>query len=220
MTIISILFFCVSSFAVNRPDVILQNNKAIEKLSENQTEAAKENLLKALEKDPSVGELYLNLGAVELAGQDLEKAREVSELTLKQTDDPKVKALALYNLGLIAQLEKKKDLALSYYQQSLELEPINKSASLNIELLTQKNQKGGGGGDGEQKDENQDQKDDPEKEFKQASRGKAPKPQFNSQELTPGDVSKIMEELKRQEKKVRAEFQKGQTKEAPRDKDW
>lgn len=214
-----LIFTTLIAHAVNRPDVILKNNQALKSIEEKNPSKAKEELLAAIEKDPKVAELYLNLGVTELASQDLAKAKEVSQLTLKLSEDLKVKAMALYNLGLIAQLEKNKDEALKYYQDSLELNPHNKSAHLNIELLTQKNQGGGGGGDDPDK-QDENSKDDPNKEFKKASRGKAPKPQFNSKDLTPGDVNKIMEELKRQEKKVRAEFQKGQTKESPREKDW
>lgn len=48
-----------------------------------------------------------------------------------------------------------------------------------------------------------------------------PKPQdFKSQELTPGDVNKILDEIKQQEQRIRAEFQRKETKERPREKPW
>ncbi|MGZ5280485.1 MAG: tetratricopeptide repeat protein, partial [Pseudobdellovibrionaceae bacterium] len=62
-----------------------------------------------------------------------------------------------------------------------------------------------------------DEKQDQPKEY-----GKnKPQPQkFKSGELTQGDVNKILGEIKQQEQKIRAEFNKKETKDEPRDKDW
>ncbi|RYZ86954.1 MAG: hypothetical protein EOP06_13550 [Proteobacteria bacterium] len=68
------------------------------------------------------------------------------------------------------------------------------------------------------KPEDKDQKKDKPKEY-----GQNPKPQpkkFDSKELNEGDVKKILQELKQQEQKIRAEFNRKEAKEQPRDKDW
>jgi Ca-activated chloride channel family protein len=73
--------------------------------------------------------------------------------------------------------------------------------------------------DKENKDQNdKNQKNDQKKEGYQKDK---PQPrQFKSDQLSPGDVKKILEELNRQEQRVRAEYNKKQVKERPRDKDW
>lgn len=71
------------------------------------------------------------------------------------------------------------------------------------------------------KDEKQNESKDPkDKENKKYAKNKPqPKP-FDSKELTPADAKKILDELKRQEQKIRTEFQRKEAKEQPKDKDW
>jgi Ca-activated chloride channel family protein len=81
--------------------------------------------------------------------------------------------------------------------------------------------------DGEQKeDKDKDGKDKDDKEKKpqepkqvQGSPKYKPRP-FQGKELSEGDVKKILGELKQQEEKIRAEFNRKEMKEQPRDKDW
>ncbi|MCB0407438.1 MAG: hypothetical protein KDD34_04480, partial [Bdellovibrionales bacterium] len=70
-----------------------------------------------------------------------------------------------------------------------------------------------GEGDPQKKDQNQQGQDNKEQQKKK------PKP-FDSKELTKDDVRKILEEIKNQEQKIRAEVYEGQGKDKPRDKDW
>lgn len=96
----------------------------------------------------------------------------------------------------------------------------------------QQNQKGQ---NKDQKDQNQDQKDqkdqgedqkdqkdqknmDEKKQVKQSPKYQ-PRP-FKGEDLSEGDVKKILGELKRQEDKIRAEYNRKEVKEQPRDKDW
>jgi tetratricopeptide (TPR) repeat protein len=66
------------------------------------------------------------------------------------------------------------------------------------------------------KDKNQD-KQNQEKKY---SHQPPPKPQFKSDQLSPSDVNKILGELKQQEQKIRAEYNRKDVKEKPNDKDW
>lgn len=81
--------------------------------------------------------------------------------------------------------------------------------------------------DGDQKKDDKD-KDGKDKEDKnkpekpkqmQGSPKYKPRP-FEGKELSEGDVKKILGELKQQEEKIRAEFNRKEVKEQPRDKDW
>jgi Ca-activated chloride channel family protein len=87
-----------------------------------------------------------------------------------------------------------------------------------------KDQKDQGQGQNE-KDKEKDPKDQQGQKEKEQPKeyGKNPKPQpkkFDSKDLSEGDVKKILQELKQQEQKIRAEFNRKDAKEQPRDKDW
>jgi hypothetical protein len=126
------------------------------------------------------------------------------------------------------------------YQKALEIIPSSNEVKTNIELLIQQ-QQGQSGGEGQQnqpqqgdQQQNQDQKnqegkdqkdqkdqeqDQKEGKQKQQSQKYKPRP-FNGKELSEGDVKKILGELKQQEEKIRAEYNRKDVKEQPRDKDW
>jgi Ca-activated chloride channel family protein len=82
----------------------------------------------------------------------------------------------------------------------------------------------GKGDQDKDKEPPKDPKDPKDKEKEQPKEyGKNQKPQpkkFDSKELTEGDVKKILQELKQQEQKIRADFNRKEVKEQPRDKDW
>ena len=130
--------------------------------------------------------------------------------------------------------------ALENYQAALELKPDSTETKHNIELLIQnggqnssggdnekkENQDGQGGGQDEQKNENEqdgENKDDKDgKDKKEYSNGNPkykPRP-FKSGELSEGDVKKILGELKNQEQKIRANFDKKERKDKKNEKDW
>lgn len=69
----------------------------------------------------------------------------------------------------------------------------------------------------ESEDEKKEKENKP-KEMQQSAKYK-PRP-FNGKELSESDVKKILGELKQQEEKIRAEYNKKDFKEQPRDKDW
>jgi len=78
----------------------------------------------------------------------------------------------------------------------------------------------------DQKDQNKSDKEkEQEKKDKKENPKYAPnqKPQprkFKGEELSEGDVKKILGEIKQQEQKIRSEYNRKEVKEQPRDKDW
>jgi Ca-activated chloride channel family protein len=89
-----------------------------------------------------------------------------------------------------------------------------------------KDQKDPKDGDKEKEEKDKDGKDKDDKDKKpeqpkqmQGSPKYKPRP-FQGKELSEGDVKKILGELKQQEEKIRAEFNRKEVKEQPRDKDW
>lgn len=203
---------------------------------------AMEKYLEALRYDPFVGQLHLNLGlsfeGLQQAEKALQSYREAEKLALADKNFELV-FMARFNQAQLLGKAKQVDEALAAYQKALEIIPSSNEVKTNIELLTQQQQGQGGGegkqdqqqqGDKNQNQQNQDGKDpkdgdkDKEQDQKegqtpQQSQKYKPRP-FNGKELTEGDVKKILGELKQQEERIRAEYNRKDTKEQPRDKDW
>jgi Ca-activated chloride channel family protein len=211
--------------------------------------AAQERFIRALAENPMMAALHINLGLTFLGLQQMEKAEASFATAARLADSEELRFIAYYNLGELQGKAKKTDEALRYYQAALNLKPDSRETKVNIELLIQDQQKQDQGGQGEQDDKDQkdkkdqqdqkDQKDnkdskdskqdkdqdqqDKEKDGDKPKQYQKEKPQpkpFKSEELTQGDVNKILGELKQQEQKIRSEFNRRDVKEKPRDKDW
>lgn len=215
------------------------NREGNEALQAQTFPGAMDKYLQALRYDPFVGQLHLNLGlsfeGLQQAEKALQSYQEAERLALLEKNFELV-FMARFNRAQLLGKAKKVDEALAVYQKALEIIPSSSEVKTNIELLTQQ-QQGQGGGEGEQNQPNQqgqqnqqqegkDPKDQDQKEQDQKE-GKAPqqspkyKPRpFEGKELSEGDVKKILGELKQQEEKIRAEYNRKETKEQPRDKDW
>lgn len=244
-----LLFCCPLHAELLKPSTVLTSNEGVVALSTNLPFIAQEKFVRALEENPYSPELHLNLAFSFFKQGQMEKARSEYETALKlsaRSKDPaKIEFIANHNLGTVAQLEKKTDLALEFYQKALTFNPDSQETKINIELLTQESEKKGGEGDkkdkddkGEKKDQqdkegqdpkkdgdkddkdSKDDKSDKEKENKNYKKNKPQAPKFKSEQLTEGDVKKILGELRQQEQKIRAEFNKKDAKEKPNEKDW
>lgn len=205
--------------------------------------------IQALESSPETPELHLNIGKAFEALGDSEKALAAYRAAERLSDGPEIQFLSRFNQGALYQKGKKVDEALKAYLLALEVNPTSQETKINIELLIQQQQqdqkqKGGQGESQDQKDqENKDQKDqnqdqkesdskdqkdqkdqgekEKEQEKPKSYSNKKPQPRpFKSEELTPSDVNKILGELRNQEQRIRAEFNKREVKERPKDKDW
>lgn len=208
--------------------------------------AAQDRFIQALSKMPTMAAIHINLGLAFEGLQQVEKAQASFETAIKLAQDDKVKFIAEFNLGELLGKAKKIDEALVAYQAALDLKPDSRETKVNIELLIKDQDKKGKGGDSKDdkdkdkdnkdqkdkkdqdqkkdpKDNKDDKKDDKDKEGDKPKQYDKSKPQpkpFKSDELTQGDVNKILGELKQQEQKIRAEFNRREAKEKPRDKDW
>ncbi len=92
-------------------------------------EKAQFHFLKTIELQPTYKEAYVNLAAVYLKlyikskdNKYLDLAHRILHDVLEYKKDYKV---AFYNLAIIAEMNKKKDLALLYYRKAKKLYPIN-----------------------------------------------------------------------------------------------
>lgn len=230
-----ILSLPLAAFADGDLSSVWTNRKGSEALQSQNYVGAYETFVKGLAHSPFQAEFHLNLGLAFEGRNEGEKAIQSYLSAEKLTSDPTLRFLALYNAAQAYGKAKKVDEALDYYQKALELHPHSKEVKTNIELLVQ-SQQGGGGGSGENKEQkdNQDQKDQEQKEQQDNQDEKDPKDKPKDyknpkqqqgqkklpQDLSENDVRKIFEELKQQEQKIRAEYEKKEGKEQPRDKDW
>lgn len=200
------------------------NREALKKLELKSYYPAFKELLSALEDDPLNPALHMNLGRTLELNEEFEKAEQAyrSALQIIPENSP-LRFEALFNLANSQAQQKHIDDALATYQAALEIDPESKDVKNNIELLTQGGGQGGEGeGEGEDQkpqDKNQKQKQKPDDGKDQKEKKPKPKP-FDSKDLTPQDVKKILDEIKNQEQAIRAqEYDKG-AKEGPRGKDW
>jgi tetratricopeptide (TPR) repeat protein len=213
---------------------ITPNNRAVKEIQENNQYKAYQSLVEAAAADSFDPAVRLNLGYVYLKNEEADKAAQEFSLAKQFAGDNKdLNFMANFNLGVA--LAAKGDIpgALAAYQEALEWEPGSKEVKTNIELLwnQQNGAKGGGKSDQKQKgsesDKSEGDKPNDQKNDNQQTGGnenkEQPKPQpkpFESQELTPETVRKVLEELKAQEQRVRADHYSKGAKERPRDKDW
>lgn len=216
------------------PEAVYRNNEALQMLAKENHFQAYRTLLKALEADPLNPVIQYNLGVAFLANEEFDRALKQFELSDKLSKDPGVQYLSRFAAGIAATQLKQIDRALLNYQAALELQPDSEEVKKNIELLWQASGQGGEGGESDQKgdqeqnegqggegqqDSEQDKGQGEQEQQSQQQKQKKPQP-FKSKELTKDQVRKILEELKAQEQKIRAQEYGEGGKDAPREKDW
>lgn len=186
---------------------------------------AEEHLQRALEDRPFSPELHLNLGvAARIQGRvdDADK-NYVNARRYSLPGDIQMRFLTHYNSGEAAQAAKNVERAIEQYELALAYQPDSEIVKTNIELLFASGQgKGEGeeqqegeGGQGENQD--QEQKEDEPKQYQQSQKYQ---PREFKGELSEADVRKILGEIRQQEQKIRADYNRKEKKERPRGKDW
>ncbi|MFN7728212.1 MAG: tetratricopeptide repeat protein [Bdellovibrio sp.] len=213
------------------------NRQGVELLKAQKPQEAIAKFSEALVADAQAAEVHLNMGLAFEALGDAERAMMAYRTADRFAGNFETQFVSRFNQGALMQKAKKTDEALEAYHKALEVNPESKETKINIELLIQdqqqQQQKGGQGQQnqpkpqddkGDNKDQQQDPQDDQgdqkEEKPKEYSKNKPqPKP-FKSEELTQGDVNKILGELRNQEQRIRSEYNKREVKEKSRDKDW
>lgn len=206
----------------------LRNRDGIKKLDQKSYLGAYQNFLKAMEDDPLNPELHLNLGLAFEANEEYEKAEQAYRGALKLVPENSARRFeALFNLGGVLAKERKISEALDAYQAALDMQPDSKEVKTNIELLWQQGEGGGEGKDDKKDQQKKDQQKDGQGKNDQQNKDKDPQDEqkkqpkpFQSQELTPQDVKKILDEIKNQEQSIRAQEYERNAKDAPHGKDW
>ncbi len=239
------LFLTFSCAEKGQPTLsaLVTDLKASSYIKKKESEKALNTYFEILETDADLPSVHSNIGILFIEGKKPEEALKSLQQALKlavQNNDVKTEFVIRYNLGVYYGLLKKVPEALENYQAALELQPDSTETKHNIELLIQngsgessgdKNEKkeskdGQGGGQDDEKQKNEkeqdgEDKDDKNKKNKDYAESPKYKPRpFKSGELSEGDVKKILGELKNQEQKIRANFDKKERKDKKNEKDW
>jgi Ca-activated chloride channel family protein len=243
MAISAFLFLCACDNSSPSLNTLYKDYLASKEIKKEKYEDALSKYYNILEEDTDRTATHSNIGVLLNMVQKPDDALKSLKYSLKLAEDQGDAQLLFavrYNLGVYYGALKKVSEALENYQVALDLVPTSNEVKTNIELLIQqqqqdqKNQKDqkDQNKDGDQKKnpsqgdgqgENKDKKDQDQKEKnpdKQGSPKYQPRP-FKGDQLSEGDVKKILSELRNQEQKIRANFdkkEKGKTKK--NEKDW
>lgn len=206
------------------------NNQGVESLKKESSYPAYKSFVAALAEDPFNLYVQLNLGLAFLLNKEPDKAVKTFGTVVRLAEEnPELQFYGFFNAAVALAQEGQIEAALQNYQSALELRPDSVEVKTNIELLWQGEGKGKGEGEGK------DQKEDPNGKDKGEGKGKDKRDQSKDQQyenskptkqklgggsLTKEQVQAILEELKNQEQKIRAEENEQGLKEAPNGKDW
>ena len=94
-----------------------------------------EELDKALALDPNNAVLLSEIGFAAMLSDDLTRAREANEASVRFARQDKLKAASLYNLGRVAEKQSDTQAAIDYYRRSLVLRP-NDTVQKRLATLT------------------------------------------------------------------------------------
>lgn len=215
-------------------------------LKDNQAAKAYEASLRGVENESFSATHHLNMGLSLEALGNAENALKAYLNAKKYARADDELFVASFNAGQLLGKAKRVDEALVFYQEALKYKPDSIETKTNIELLIQQEQGGGKGKNDQQQqqqqnssnnqkqngngNDKQDPKDQNQNKDQQGPQGEKQKQyaespkyvprQFNGKDLNEADVKKILGELKNQEQKIRAEYNKRDSKESPRGKDW
>lgn len=211
----------------------LENREGLQAFQAQNYGQAGEHFTQALVDQPLTPELHVNLGLSYEMKTQPEPAQQSYEVAEKIAQDPLPLFVARFNLGQLLGRAGKIDEALQWYQKALDIKPDSLETKTNIELLIQSQSQQGEGGDksqpqnqggqGQQKQEPQpDDKDSKEEQQQPQEKQSSPKykPRPFEGELSEAEVKKILGEIRQQEQRIRADYNKKEVKERPRDKDW
>ena len=199
-------------------------------LETSDTTTAEQEFTRSLRYLPKETAPQINLGIVYRLKDRPDRAADAFRTGDVLAKTPDESFISRFDEGEAFGAAKKVDEALAAYQRALVLRPDSIETKTNIELLISQNGQGQGkgGGQGEQgqdqgdkgegQDNKKEQKEDKPKEYAKNQKYK-PRP-FDGKDLGEADVKKILDELKRQENRIRAEYQKKESKETASGEDW
>ena len=114
--------------------IIFSQDQGLEHYSNQKFDDAKKYYEALILGNGSIPEAHFGKGAASYQLGEFDSARDSFDKSLKSSDK-QVKSKAYYNLGNTFYKNNKKDEAIKYYRKALELNPNDKEAKFNYELL-------------------------------------------------------------------------------------
>ena len=114
--------------------IIFSQDQGLEHYNNQKFDDAKKYYEALIVGNESIPEAHFGKGAASYQLGEFDSARDSFDKSLKSSDDL-VKSKAYYNLGNTFYKNNKKDEAIKYYRKALELNPNDKEAKFNYELL-------------------------------------------------------------------------------------
>ena len=131
------IFKTVIIFYIILLNFILSQDKGLDFYNNQEFEAAKTYYESILQKSSSNSKAHLGRGSSSFQLGDFTTAKDAFEESLESGDNS-IKSKALYNLGNIFYKNEKSEDAIAFYRKALELNPDDKEAKYNYELLKYK----------------------------------------------------------------------------------
>ena len=131
------IFKTVIIFFIILLNFILSQDKGLDFYNNQEFEAAKTYYESILQKSSSNSKAHLGRGSSSFQLGDFTTAKDAFEESLESGDNS-IKSKALYNLGNIFYKNEKSEDAIAFYRKALELNPDDKEAKYNYELLKYK----------------------------------------------------------------------------------
>lgn len=206
--LIFVLAFSQVAFGSQDPREIWRNNRAVDTFFQKKVLEAHDQFTQLLIEQPYHPLYRFNMGTAFIGVEETKKAIKMYEEVLKmQPLPPEIEFASNFNLGVLYGTKENFNLdrALEHYQAALAITPDSQEVKNNIELLFQgKGGKGEGDGEQEPNEDNKDGKGDKKKEPQNFTNKPQGKPQKTPKNMSKSDVKKILEELKKQEQRIRA----------------
>lgn len=192
LILIAGLLFVLSANAQKSNQLVEQGNQDYKK---KEFAKADGQYTKALEKDAKNTVAQFNSGNAKQKLKKYDEASRSYEAVVNNTDDPLVKAQALYNQGLAFIRQNKLKEAIDAFKRSLRLNPNDKEARENLQKALK-----------EQKQQQQPKNNDQQPDKNKKKQPDQPKP--DKANLSKEQAEKMLNDLQKEEKNLQKQVQK------------
>jgi len=197
-----LLIYTLPGYSQAEKKFIRQGNREYEKSNYSESEVS---YRRAIDKNSELPDAVFNAGDALYRQDKFEDAGKEFAETHEMSDDGKMKAASLYNLGNSLLNSKKIKESIDAYKRSLRLDPGNMEAKYNLayaqDLLKQEQQKQQK--QNRQEKQNQDQKDEQDNSNKdQTSKQQQQQKEQQQQEISKEDAERVLNALANDEKDI------------------
>ena len=210
------IFKTVIIFFIILLNFILSQDKGLDFYNNQEFEAAKTYYESILQKSSSNSKAHLGRGSSSFQLGDFTTAKDAFEESLESGDNS-IKSKALYNLGNIFYKNEKSEDAIAFYRKALELNPDDKEAKYNYELLKYKTDPPEEDQKNEDKNKEQQEQDQQQDQEQQQEQDQEVSDEEKSQDMKQAES--ILDALK-QDEQVMQKKQIARSKSRKLEKDW